>query len=124
MIQGVVPHGGTWIEIISGGILWMRSLVVPHGGTWIEITHYITINCRKQSYLTEVRGLKFLISVFCIFGSRSYLTEVRGLKFLFGLVNKPLGDVVPHGGTWIEISMAMNTSRDLSSYLTEVRGLK
>ena len=33
----VVPHAGTWIEIIALEIPLGKCLVVPHAGTWIEI---------------------------------------------------------------------------------------
>ena len=33
----VVPHAGTWIEIMLLMIWPVCSLVVPHAGTWIEI---------------------------------------------------------------------------------------
>ena len=38
MLTGVVPHAGTWIEIVKDCILLCHSIVVPHAGTWIEIT--------------------------------------------------------------------------------------
>ena len=34
---GVVPHEGTWIEIIVNGICNRANTVVPHEGKWIEI---------------------------------------------------------------------------------------
>ena len=33
----VVPHVGTWIEILGGGERRECVLVVPHVGTWIEM---------------------------------------------------------------------------------------
>ena len=33
----VVPHAGTWIEIVLESELVLNSDVVPHAGTWIEI---------------------------------------------------------------------------------------
>ena len=35
----VVPHAGTWIEIVTNDVDWMTGEhhVVPHAGTWIEI---------------------------------------------------------------------------------------
>ena len=33
----VVPHAGTWIEIMVKSILSSTTSVVPHAGTWIEI---------------------------------------------------------------------------------------
>ncbi len=34
----VVPHVGTWIEMIVIYTYEYTSMVVPHVGTWIEIT--------------------------------------------------------------------------------------
>ena len=33
----VVPHAGTWIEIVVGSNGSGKTSVVPHAGTWIEI---------------------------------------------------------------------------------------
>ncbi len=33
----VVPHAGTWIEISNIKLIAISMLVVPHAGTWIEI---------------------------------------------------------------------------------------
>ena len=33
----VVPHAGTWIEMIDSNVGLCRYYVVPHAGTWIEI---------------------------------------------------------------------------------------
>ncbi len=53
----------------------------------------------------------------------SYLTEVRGLKYLDAR-RRSCRWVVPHGGTWIEIHYRRYCGGRCSSYLTEVRGLK
>ena len=37
MKKTVVPHAGTWIEILPVNYNTEISLVVPHAGTWIEI---------------------------------------------------------------------------------------
>ena len=33
----VVPHAGTWIEIIVNAYRFRLYTVVPHAGTWIEM---------------------------------------------------------------------------------------
>ena len=33
----VVPHAGTWIEILSDSKKIVLNPVVPHAGTWIEM---------------------------------------------------------------------------------------
>ena len=79
----VVPHAGTWIEIL---IRWQRkplSIVVPHAGTWIEI-------------IVNFPGISLL---FC----RSPRGNVDwNLKMIWYLCYI---SVVPHAGTWIEISL-------------------
>ena len=35
--DAVVPHAGTWIEILIWLVLIFAIFVVPHAGTWIEI---------------------------------------------------------------------------------------
>ncbi len=77
--------------------------VVPHGGTWIEIHPRSRGVFLRWSYLTEVRGLKFVVSRVLQCGQRSYLTEVRGLKYQTIGGQGMIPQVVPHGGTWIEI---------------------
>ena len=55
----VVPHAGTWIEMPT---VWGWSIsfrVVPHAGTWIEIDkNAITYDVLKESFPTRERGLK------------------------------------------------------------------
>ena len=36
-MESVVPHAGTWIEIVALGVFCDALAVVPHAGTWIEI---------------------------------------------------------------------------------------
>ena len=35
--ETVVPHEGTWIEILAEIMYQIELAVVPHEGTWIEI---------------------------------------------------------------------------------------
>ena len=37
-MDAVVPHEGTWIEIVVKDAISQWSDVVPHEGTWIEIS--------------------------------------------------------------------------------------
>ena len=58
--EGVVPHAGTWIEIMKCAHVTLQKTVVPHAGTWIEIyLGGICIYGRNQSFPTRERGLKF-----------------------------------------------------------------
>ena len=81
LLQRVVPHAGTWIEIytittsdnIAGsfptrerGLKYeayvhssIDSLVVPHAGTWIEIEKAVPCSASSSSFPTRERGLKF-----------------------------------------------------------------
>ena len=120
----VVPHAGTWIEIIyeSSIILLVGSFptrerglkyqikychsyinpVVPHAGTWIEIVIDISGNTKTTSFPTRERGLKYRITEF----------------------GEMLRSVVPHAGTWIEILQAIFQCSSHLSFPTRERGLK
>ena len=37
LVDDVVPHEGTWIEIIKLNYKRRERIVVPHEGTWIEM---------------------------------------------------------------------------------------
>ena len=37
ILQKVVPHAGTWIEILLSEYTYIHTHVVPHAGTWIEM---------------------------------------------------------------------------------------
>ena len=99
--ESVVPHAGTWIEIIlkfskreskksfptrERGlkyhciIMIQQSSVVPHAGTWIEILTYDTIARRFQSFPTRERGLKCKINIGDKDWEASFPTRERGLK--------------------------------------------
>ena len=50
MVIVVVPHAGTWIEIlILIRIFTNKGTVVPHAGTWIEIIANTHINIVRVS---------------------------------------------------------------------------
>ena len=78
----VVPHAGTWIEIVPITISSVLLAVVPHAGTWIEILADAIRPAFKRSFPTRERGLKLL--------------SLDLISFAFS--------VVPHAGTWIEIN--------------------
>ena len=54
----VVPHAGTWIEIVEEYIKAKAEVVVPHAGTWIEITKDREKIEKELSFPTRKRGLK------------------------------------------------------------------
>ena len=45
----VVPHAGTWIEIVNQSVLRGGDEVVPHAGTWIEIVVEQTLENIRES---------------------------------------------------------------------------
>ena len=60
-IPTVVPHAGTWIEMLKTDVLSaLPATVVPHAGTWIEIGFADAWNKNNVSFPTRERGLKFL----------------------------------------------------------------
>ena len=54
----VVPHEGTWIEIHMERIIIAVGVVVPHEGTWIEIDLKSFFQLKGRSFPTRERGLK------------------------------------------------------------------
>jgi len=50
--KAVVPHVGTWIEILVLKVIALDKKVVPHVGTWIEIYLNAIPNLGKGSCLT------------------------------------------------------------------------
>ena len=40
----VVPHAGTWIEILFAFFVAVALSVVPHAGTWIEIQKVLSLH--------------------------------------------------------------------------------
>ena len=54
----VVPHAGTWIEMTAIMGLMNQTWVVPHAGTWIEIIDVIQKYDVVESFPTRERGLK------------------------------------------------------------------
>ena len=59
LLDAVVPHEGTWIEIANLCIASSLADVVPHEGTWIEIIKDTHPRKEESSFPTRERGLKF-----------------------------------------------------------------
>ena len=77
----VVPLAGTWIEMFAREVGSILLKVVPLAGTWIEIQLITNTAWCAESYLSQVRGLKYVERC-----------------------NSPRdAEVVPLAGTWIEI---------------------
>ena len=100
----VVPHAGTWIEIWNRSFQDQVRAVVPHAGTWIEMYPPTTAHKHIKSFPTRERGLK--LHVYWRTGKSCNRRSPRGnvdwnppeLERALDLY------VVPHAGTWIEIS--------------------
>ena len=54
----VVPHEGTWIEMLTTRSRPIWPMVVPHEGTWIEIRKMKPEAVDDLSFPTRDRGLK------------------------------------------------------------------
>ena len=100
----VVPHAGTWIEMLttscpvltsssfptrerglkfaSGWIASSHMSVVPHAGTWIEISLPDTYRLNQPSFPTRERGLKYDVQLadIKVDSVKSFPTRERGLK--------------------------------------------
>ena len=76
----VVPHAGTWIEIVPKVDTKNVKSVVPHAGTWIEIVIHLPLCCFKEvvphaGTWIEIRNLRNHLNTF-----ESFPTRERGLK--------------------------------------------
>ena len=99
----VVPHEGTWIEMLlrqqaplffqsfptrERGLKYCQSTkrrclvnVVPHEGTWIEMYLHSYFPLRSlQSFPTRERGLKYELRFSKVALTESFPTRERGLK--------------------------------------------
>ncbi len=78
----VVPHAGTWIEILDMMKKLTNFYVVPHAGTWIEIKTTPSIGTALlSSFPTRERGLKSEGHKLVIDTTKSFPTRERGLKY-------------------------------------------
>ena len=123
-IHSVVPHAGTWIEIVYCQLCWRTCKVVPHAGTWIEICSQIVDYIRTPSFPTRERGLKSFWSINVELLFLSFPTRERGLKWVVNLIQTADFLVVPHAGTWIEMPKACICLIASMSFPTRERGLK
>ena len=102
----VVPHEGTWIEIVLSSQTYQVVQVVPHEGTWIEMPRSRMSWRSLRSFPTRERGLKLPSSVEQIHRLRR---SPRGNVDWNNLMRLVLAKhcVVPHEGTWIEICFVL-----------------
>ncbi len=76
----VVPHEGTWIEILMMKKRRTRSTVVPHEGTWIEIVGERTAYAWRSVVPHEGTWIEISALLFPIAPAASFPTRERGLK--------------------------------------------
>ena len=88
------------METIRG---FAEDRVVPHAGTWIEIVEPLLAVHGATSFPTRERGLKSLADSVYTGEALSFPTRERGLKCPGCRLKSPVCLVVPHAGTWIEI---------------------
>ncbi len=81
--------------------------VVPHAGTWIEILVMQGKRRGSTSCPTRARGLKLDLVDGTTGALKSCPTRARGLKF-WVKSDWIIANVVPHAGTWIEMSRITN----------------
>ena len=99
----VVPHEGTWIEILMACVYPTAPVVVPHEGTWIEIGI-----------------IRDIVEDFMVVPHEG--TWIEMLKSILSASISLL--VVPHEGTWIEITQRKSDAMGIKSFPTRERGLK
>ena len=78
----------------------------------------------KSSFPTRERGLKFLLGEVNEKRIWSFPTRERGLKSLLISDTAAARHVVPHEGTWIEITITGFAVSTVMSFPTRERGLK
>ena len=77
--------------------------VVPHEGTWIEIIINLCALLHNTSFPTRERGLKFYCDINTT--SARYVVPHEGtwIEIIINLCALLHNTVVPHEGTWIEM---------------------
>ena len=82
-----------------------ERIVVPHAGTWIEIVCHMDHCIFSSPFLTRERGLKYQVPGPALQENLSFPTRERGLKSFWNVLSVLLTSaVIPHVGTWIEIT--------------------
>ena len=143
----VVPHEGTWIEILTMArrlrntpsfptrerglkcVLHIRYSisinVVPHEGTWIEMQ--VCLYSRLMYYVVPHEGtwIEILIAPSTVWLLVVVPHEGTWIEILFGTYLSVNLSVVPHEGTWIEITEGIIVNEtQATSFPTRERGLK
>ena len=103
ILQKVVPHAGTWIEILLSGHSGWKKRSFPTRERGLKLTHQMPKQPDIMSFPTRERGLKLYHLDFFFHHLLSFPTRERGLKYCPTGTLIYVDDVVPHAGTWIEI---------------------
>ena len=94
----VVPHAGTWIEIVIVVPSSEKTSVVPHAGTWIEIYLHRHIStptvCRSPRGNVDWNNQYIRHSCWSL---RSFPTRERGLKSAFWVMHHTSHGRSPRG---------------------------
>ena len=80
-VFAVVPHAGTWIEIVANANIVVTREVVPHAGTWIEM--WMNLSSRLSRIVVPHAGtwIEIIFFVMSVVKSLSFPTRERGLKY-------------------------------------------
>ena len=109
----VVPHAGTWIEIGQLMPATCVMLVVPHAGTWIEIAAIPRIY-RIQFRRSPRGNVDWNDSIeWCCKTGNSRSPRGNVDWNIRGTRTKNISEVVPHAGTWIEITVTESVTNEL-----------
>ena len=76
----VVPHAGTWIEILTYDTIARSSDVVPHAGTWIEIFYQLYTLDQISVVPHAGTWIEIVIWLDDVGFATSFPTRERGLK--------------------------------------------
>ena len=100
-------------------------VVVPHEGTWIEILTMARRLRNTPSFPTRERGLKCVLHIRYSISINVVPHEGTWIEILFGTYLSVNLSVVPHEGTWIEITEGIIVNEtQATSFPTRERGLK
>ena len=114
--RGLKCTSGSWANQVR--------VVVPHEGTWIEILDGETTAGAIMSFPTRERGLKLNNIISVVNGAIVVPHEGTWIEILSAHGKYRLHSVVPHEGTWIEIDVVCSTGICKRSFPTRERGLK
>ena len=84
--ESVVPHAGTWIEILTYDTIARRFQSFPTRERGLKCKINIGDKDWEASFPTRERGLKLRVVIVLSSGKQSFPTRERGLKSLYGII--------------------------------------